>query len=150
MNERTEASKQEDDLDILHPDRQLLIDGHMVTVNELTFTQGLRSHKVIAPIVQDLQEVLLHVDNPEDASLDDLQGLFAEHSDAFLHLITLSTGLEPRFIDLLGDTDGQRLLLTFWQVNALFFVRRLLERIRRTKDQGMTSRQSAGERSTQH
>lgn len=112
-----------EELAALHPERELTVAGRAVTVRPIGFIEGARRAAQIAPIV----EALKPMGEPDaPAPLAAIEQVVAEHVEVFLDLLALTTG-EPRdWIAALDDADGQRLLLTFWSVNAPFFIRRML------------------------
>lgn len=113
-----------DDLDILHPDRVIRIGGAEVTVREYGFLQGLRIQASAMPIVESLAQAAAKPDLQERM----VQDLLAGHADELVVLLAESTGLSREAIAALDDADGQLLMLTWWAVNAGFFVRRVAMR----------------------
>jgi hypothetical protein len=121
-----QETSQKDQLAILHPDRQLVIGDppREVTVREFRFIEGMRVHVIAKPIVEDL----LRMFGTHELGVHQITDLFVRHEPEFMSMLCASTGLDDKFIRSLNDVDGELLLLTFWQVNLLFFLRRLLAR----------------------
>ena len=115
-----------DDLEVLHPEREVRIDGQTVTVREFGFLEGLRLRERIAPLLDDLGELLRN--HGDAVGIDDLEAIVARHDALWVDLMARATGLDAGRIRSLGDRDGQMLLLAFWEVNSGFFVRRLVTR----------------------
>lgn len=150
MSETADKKSQASDLSVLHPDRTLQIGTppRDVTVEEFRFLDGIVAQRIARPIIDHMASLFGDTD-PDKVSLEDLQELFAEHQDAFVELMSMSAKVDAGFIASLSDTDGQMLLNTFWQVNALFFVRRLLQNLRGRYRAGETTKANAGDESTQ-
>ncbi len=112
------------DLEILHPERELEINGETVTVREFGFVEGARLGALAKPVIDELADLM---NDPEgDIDLGALGEIMARHSDAMVQLMARAVDREPAWVESLSDADGQRLLLTFWQVNSDFFMRRLV------------------------
>ena len=123
--ETTAKTEPASDLDILAPDCTVHIGGEEVTVKEFTFLTGLRAEAVARPIIKELAQRYLSADNQEPP-LDDLAETFGRNADAFLELLTISTGKERAWLEGLTDMEGRLLMLTFWTVNSAFFMSRLV------------------------
>jgi hypothetical protein len=113
------------ELDIIFPDDDITINGKLVVVREFGFMEGLKLQVRAKPFLDALAAAL--GDN-NDLTLDLLGELFSEYDDLVSHMMSLSTGLTVAEIAKLSDTQGQELLMKFWQVNQRFFVNRLLTR----------------------
>ena len=134
------------DLEILQPDVTLEIQGETVTVREFTFLEGIQLVDTVKPVVEDLAAYMLGgVDLDDEVSLGILSEIMARRTGEMLKLMSQATGKSEDWITALPDADGQLLLLTFWQVNSHFFVRRLV--MRTIAHQPETS---ASEKSSQH
>jgi hypothetical protein len=118
----TDKTDNANDLEVLFPDETLNIAGEQVEVREFRYLQGLQALPLARPILVGLGELL------QDQTLDPLalEALIAEHQDAWLALIAISTGRPVAWIQGLRDGEGMRLSLAFWRVNAGFFMRRLV------------------------
>lgn len=116
------ANKMASDADILFPDETLEIAGQTIEVREFRYLEGLRAIALARPLLEDLAKTL------EEGDLDALalEGLLGEHSAAWISLMSISTGQPREWIEGLRNREGQRLSMTFWQVNSGFFMRRLV------------------------
>ena len=118
----------EDEIEILHPERELTLNGEQVVVNEFTFIQGMKAGSIAQPLIADM-DVLFRDDDAEldgGASYDKLVAMFEKHHGVVIQLLCMATGKKTEWFDRLSDTDGQSLLMTFWSVNKSFFINRLL------------------------
>lgn len=112
--------------EILFPDREVTLStGEQVTVNEYSFRDGLRMDAFAAPLIADLRQLLL-AEPDEDAMLAQLDQLFGLHAEIVMQAIAIATAKTVEWLDALGDSDGQKLRLTWWSVNRDFFLRRLV------------------------
>lgn len=139
MNAAKEQNAAAQDLKVLHPDATLTIGKPRrdITVREFRFIEGLRMQVLAKPIVEDMVEMFGSTDI-EKIGLDQLGELFAKHQDALVAMMCVSADVDEAFIEALDDADGQALFLTFWQVNLLFFVRRLLAKRKERSRAGKT------------
>lgn len=94
-----------------------------VLVRELRYGESLEAAKIARPLLDDLSEL---VSGGDPISADDIDDLNARHSDIWLHLVAISTGLSPEQVADLPEVDGAALSLAFWDVNRGFFMRRLV------------------------
>lgn len=121
----TEMNKATDE-EIIFSESVVTIQGEAITVNEITYVQGLRLNAAIRPMIDDM--VALFAQREREADFEQMQDVFATHADIVNRMMMLATGKDQDFIDSLKDDEGQLLLMTFWQVNAGFFTRRLVSR----------------------
>lgn len=121
-DETQKALTPQEELEILHPERQLMISGELITVRELGFFEGLAYQEQITPLAQDLGDMLAY----DEPSLEALMGIFARHKAAFGAVMAAAINKPATWLDTLGDDDGLSLTLVFWAVNKSFFVRRAL------------------------
>ncbi|WP_394540180.1 hypothetical protein PRJ39_06320 [Lysobacter enzymogenes] len=111
-----------DDLTILEPNRTLPIGGRSVTVREIGFFESLRLHAEIAALVADL------VEQTQDGKVDlgRLHQVCAAHPSATIALLAQACDQPAEWVHALPGAQGDLLLLTFWAVNADFFLQRVL------------------------
>lgn len=111
-------------LEVLFPDRQLTVGGVEVTVRELSFSEQLRHNHLLAPLGDSLAAIPPQkMDSPE--SINVIFDALALHADALRELIAISCGQSMDWVDTLPPDEGEALVLTWWEVNSGFFVRRL-------------------------
>ncbi|UIO45633.1 DUF6631 family protein [Pseudomonas aeruginosa] len=117
-------SAPDDSLSVLFPDRQLTVGGVEVTVRELSFSEQLRHNHLLAPLGDSLAAIPPQkMDSPE--SINVIFDALALHADALRELIAISCGQSMDWVDALPPDEGEALVLTWWEVNNGFFVRRL-------------------------
>lgn len=116
------APAEPDDLAVLQPNRTLPIGGCSVTVREIGFFESLRLHSDIAALVADL------VDQTEDGNVDleRLHYVCARQPAATIALLAQACDQPAEWVQALSGAHGDLLLLTFWAVNADFFLQRVL------------------------
>lgn len=120
------AGAESDDLDVLHPERRLVIAGRDITVREYAFTEGLRLQTLARPFTEGLYALLT-----ADAavSFERVLGLIGDHYEAVLELVAISANVEQRWLDSLGDEDGNLLLMAWWGACGPFFLRSAVRRL---------------------
>lgn len=111
-----------DDLAVLQPNRTLPLGGRSVTVREIGFFESLNLHAEVAALVADL------ADRTEDGSIDlgRLHRVCAAHPTATIALLAQACDQPAAWVEALPGAQGDLLLLTFWAVNADFFLQRVL------------------------
>ncbi|ALN78597.1 DUF6631 family protein [Lysobacter antibioticus] len=111
-----------DDLIVLQPNRVLPLGDRTVTVREMGFFESLRLHSEIAALVADL------VEQTDDGNIDlgRLHRVCAQHPDATVELLAQVSDQSVEFVHSLNAAQGDLLLLTFWAVNADFFLQRVI------------------------
>lgn len=122
--ESRSSSDGRDDLAILHPERVIRVAGREVTVREYGFVQGLRIQAAAAPIISALADAA-----EGRFDVEAVLAILAAHPAELVALIAAATELAPAEIEALPDDEGQLLMLTWWTVNAGFFVRRVAMRV---------------------
>ena len=123
MARRVKRSKpQADDLAILQPSRTLSLGDRTVTVRELGFFESLRLNESIAALVGDL----VRLTDDGNVDLGRLHRVCALHLDATVELLAQASDQSVEWVHSLSAAHGDLLLLTFWAVNADFFLQRLL------------------------
>lgn len=111
-----------DELAILQPTRSLPLGDRTVTVRELGFFESLRLNEPISALVGDL----VRLTDDGNVDLGRLHRVCALHPDATVELLAQASDQSIEFIHSLNAAHGDLLLLTFWAVNADFFLQRLL------------------------
>jgi hypothetical protein len=143
-----QQAEAEDDLSILHPDREIHVGGETVTVREYGFVEGLRIRAAAAPLIDELYQVM----RGGDSDLDSIYALLAEHHRLLVELMAASIDQDLEFIQGLSDGDGSLLMDTWWVVNSAFFIRAVQRKMQVARVHGRTTatRSSAGGTSTPH
>ena len=126
-----------DELDILAAQQQGQVDGKTVIVREYGFFEGARILPAAAPLLADLQPLF---EGREPPSMLQVTDVLLSHPDVFRHLLACAiapppgegtdTAAEVRaqeaWLETLNETDGEQMLLLWWQANGNFLLRRLL------------------------
>lgn len=117
------SAKNSDDLAVLFPSRDLLVEGVPVTVHEYTLKEQLQ-HRLALKTLSDAFAGLLDGLPPDaDIPLDSLLDVFAQHETAVIESVAISCGQSADWVAALAGPDSESLLLTWWGVNADFFTR---------------------------
>jgi len=127
MSERTQAPPDDgaDDLEILHPEREIEIAGVKVTMREYGFVEGMRLAGKAAPIVHDIKGLSADVTGA-GLEYSALEAVFATHADTITDMVAQACDQPVEWVRTLPPEDGENLIFTWWAVNGPFFVRRLL------------------------
>ena len=127
------------DEEIIFPEAELMINGELITVNEITYMQGMRLHNSIQPMIDDMATAFAK----ENPGLPLIAGVFASHNQLLNEMILMTTGKDEDWLLSLNDEDGQALLMTFWIVNSGFFTRRLASKsMQKMQDKIMAAKTS--------
>lgn len=116
-----------DDLDILFPDRSVLIAGKKITVREYGFVEGLRVRAAAKPFIDDLSGILKSSGVP---LVEQITGLIERHSDLVVLLVAEAADVDQNFMHSLTDQEGEALLGCWWSVNGPFFLNKAKDRLR--------------------
>lgn len=125
---QTSDSDEANEIEVLHPDRELVIGGEKIEVREFRFLEGLDAEVIAQPLLNGLAD-LLGGESRRTFGYSAMAKLFAQHKDEFVQLVGMATGKPPEWFGSLGDADGQRLAMTFWTVNRGFFTRRVVAEV---------------------
>lgn len=125
-----------DELDILAGQQQGQIDGKTIIVREYGFFEGARVLPAAAPLLADLQPLF---EGRESPSLLQVTDVLLSHPDVLRHLLACAIAPPPgdgtnaaevqaqeAWLETLNETDGEQMLLLWWQANGNFLLRRLL------------------------
>lgn len=134
------------DLEVLHPERDVKLSVGEFTVREYGNVEWLRLLPQAEPLVTSLAEMLQALMAP---SYEDVLMAIARHTDALLPLVAQAVDQDMDWIETLQGNDLENLLMTWWGVNAHFFVRRAQNRVAVTyQEQALARPPSTGEKST--
>ncbi len=125
------------ELDVLAGQQQGPLGGKIITVREYGFFEAARILQTAAPLVADLQPLFEGADPP---SMLQVMDALVSHPDLIRHLLACSIAAPPAdakdhaaevreqeaWLETLNETDGEQILLLWWQANSSFFLRRLL------------------------
>lgn len=112
-------------MEVLHPERVLVLGGNQVTVREYGNVEWLRALPVAEPLVAAIAAMLAGEQEP---SYEVALNAIATHSDGLVPLIAQSVGRNVAWLDALNPTEFETVLMTWWAVNGHFFVRRASNR----------------------
>lgn len=120
-------TEQTDELDILAPDKQIVISGETLVVRELRFGEQIAHHAILSTLAEALRPAISGEEKMRSADeLTLILDALTEHAEALTTMIAISVGKSREWVaDLTGD-EGEALTLVWWSVNQGFFIRRLL------------------------
>ncbi|HZF97323.1 MAG TPA: DUF6631 family protein, partial [Pseudoxanthomonas sp.] len=137
------SASQPDELSILHPARTFTLAGREITVREYGHIEGLRLLAWAKPFADDLYATIARGSQPPSVAA--MAELLATHADLVRDMVAQAADVEPSWVEGLSDVEGDLLVMAWWQVNAGFFIRRLLAR---AAAENLEARQRAGVAST--
>lgn len=116
----------ENELDVLHPERELVFGARKVTVREYGHVEWLRLLPQAEPLVAAIASAL---EQGRDPTYEEALACLAQHIDALAPLVAQAADLSPVDHAALDPEQGELLLMTWWGVNGRFFVGRALNRV---------------------
>ncbi|MCK9987648.1 MAG: hypothetical protein AzoDbin1_04120 [Azoarcus sp.] len=133
------------ELDVLHPDRTVVIGGVSITVREYGHIEWLRLLPAAMPLVD---AIAGHLEAGRAPTYEDALMVLAENVDALTPLVAQAAGITPAAIEAMNPDDGELLLMTWWGVNGRFFIGRALNRVAVARAERRAGVPSAGVSST--
>ena len=124
-----------EDLAVLFPDADIPVrdpdsgESVTLTVREFRFLEGLRLTAIMRPFIEALGASASDVDVDEQVIAEAM----ADHAETWLACIAAATGRDVEWLGRLSDQDGQDLSAAMWSTNKDFFMRRLIEVMRRRR-----------------
>ena len=111
------------DAEILHPDRVIEIGGREVTVREFSFRDSLDLGPLLSSMLSDIDNAV-----GDGTDLSGLFEAFYAHPDALEAVLLKCTGQDKEWIDSLTSEEGEMIVMSMFEVNGPFFVRRVAAR----------------------
>lgn len=133
------------ELDVLHPDRTVIIGGASITVREYGHIEWLRLLPAAMPLVD---AIAGHLEAGRTPTYEDALMVLAENVDMLTPLVAQAAGIAPAAIEAMNPDDGELLLMTWWGVNGRFFIGRALNRVAVARAERRAGVPSAGASST--
>lgn len=106
---KRKADASANDLEILYPERSVLVGGRLIKVREYAFLEGMRLASIFSAQVQALKAALAG------------ESVGNDHSAAIIHLLTLATGEDVMAVGGCSDADYDALVRTWLAVNGHLF-----------------------------
>lgn len=149
-----EASAAAAELQTLHPQYELAFGDRLVVIREYAYLEELRLYAPSQPFVDDLEALLANA--TVAPSVDAIADVIARHLPLVTDLVARAAvpyssdptemasriGYAVQWIDGLGKTDGDRLVLCWWGLNGRFFFQRAFRKAAQTlagRDKGTDS-----------
>lgn len=108
------------DLEILHPEREVTIAGRQLVVREYGFIEGLRLVPLADPLIEELRGC---IESERLAAVETIHALLGRHVEVVVQLIAVAADVEPEWIDSLDQDAGTALMFWWWTVNGPFYMR---------------------------
>ena len=126
-------------LEVLHPERAIELRGRLVEVREYGYIEGLKVQAMCQAFLDELYALVARTEAPPSADLMrrmlknhaiTLQWLMAQAITPVqddLQAFATEVRNNARWVETLGDVEGDALTTLWWGVNKDFFTRRLRE-----------------------
>lgn len=114
-----------DDLEILHPEREVIIVGRQLVVREYGFVEGLRLMPLAEPLIEALRT---HLEDGQPWGVEAVHAMLGRHAEAVVRLMAVAADVEPEWIDSLDQNAGTELMFWWWTVNGPFYMRCAVDR----------------------
>lgn len=149
--QQAQPEEQQNELEILNPEREIELNGKVYTVREYGHLEWLKLLYKVEPLVQLVYE---RIDTQciERFSTEDVLLLVSEHFDVMMPIITQATDMTLQELDALEFEEIQVLIATWWNINGPFFINRALARwiVKMQDVQNMAAAQQVLAKSTPH
>lgn len=106
---KRKADASANDLEILYPERSVLVGGRLFKVREYAFLEGMRLAATFSAQVQALKAALAG------------EAVGNDHSPAIIHLLTLATGEDVMAVGGCSDAEYDALVRTWLELNGYLF-----------------------------
>lgn len=117
----------ENDLDVLHPDREVLLrGGRKLLVREYGHVEWLRLLGRAEPLVAAIADAL---EQGRDPTYEEALSCLAQNIDALAPLIAQACDIGLDEYAALDPDAGELVLMAWWGTNGRFFVSRALNRV---------------------
>lgn len=131
----------DDELEILHPERTLVLGDLTITVREYGGVEWLRLLPQARPLIDELSALLEARSAP---SYEAALAALAAHIDQCLPLVAQAADLTCEQLAALDPEQIEQLLLVWWGINGRFFLARSINRIAVQAVERQTRAASAG------
>lgn len=111
------------DATILAPEREAVIAGVPVVMREYTFAETLRHGAMITALTDAMADIAMA---GKFSDLDSLRSAFGENGDILLRLIAVASDQPLAWVQGVCGIEADTLFMLWWEVNADFFLRRVL------------------------
>lgn len=106
----------------LLPNQTVIVGGVEVEVHEYTLAEQLKHRTTLKVLSQGLKTLYDHAPDGEIA-LDDLYDFLGENFEFVLQAMAIACRQPLEWVSALSGDDSETLLMTWWGVNAPFFLR---------------------------
>ena len=119
------AERETSDMEVLHPERTVILGGEEITVREYGNVEWLRLLPTVEPMVSAVTQMLA---SPDEPNYEVVLNTIAVHTDQMLPLVLQTVGRDLEWLETLPPADVESLLMVWWGVNYHFFVQRAQSR----------------------
>jgi uncharacterized protein DUF6631 len=115
-----------EELDILHPDREVKAGDRRLVVREYRHLEWLRMLPAVAPVVEAIAAML---EAGREPTYEEALAAIAAHSEALLPLVAQAADITAEDLAIMPPDVGELVLMTWWGVNGRFFIGRALNKV---------------------
>ena len=115
-----------DDLSIMAPDRSIMVGGEWITVREYRYFEGAKVRDTAKEFFAALYELIGMGEQPP--TFEAVEELIAKHAELVKFMVSVACDRDIAWAQNLGEAEGDEVVLTWWVVNAPFFIRRVLRK----------------------
>ena len=123
-----------DDLKVLFPNADVTVrdpdtgEDVKLTAREFRFREGLEAQAKARPLIAELTRISGEAAGSEDGEtgMADVEAAVGAYPDVWLELTALACGRDTEWLARLSDQDAYAVNMAMWEVNTLFFVRRVI------------------------
>ena len=98
-----------------------------ITVREFRMREDPEVQAICGPLIRDL--ALQVGDTAQEPDAARTGAVLGAHADVWLRICAMASGQSEDWIGALSDTEAHKLQSAVWEVNAGFFVRRLMAQV---------------------
>ncbi|MGO1072325.1 DUF6631 family protein [Lysobacter sp. CA199] len=117
----------ETELEILHPDREVVIADQTFVLREYGFAEGLLVRAMAKPFLMDLYA--MYAEPGRAPTFAEIADLIDAHGELVIQLIARSANVSVETLNALTDADGELVAVNWWLANSGFFTRWVMRRL---------------------
>lgn len=132
-----------EEFEVLFPDEKIAVRDPdtgkpiSVAVREFRFLDGLKAQAFARPLIETLAGLVESVDGGADLDPAAFEAAIGQHPEIWIALCALATGRDADWLAELRDSDSQALTVAMLEVNARFFIGRIVRQV--LDDPGLAS-----------
>ena len=118
-----QPAAQENELEILNPEREVTLGGKVYTIREYSHLEWLKLLVKVEALVEMIAQRFQN-NSIADMSFNDILNVIGEHIEQLLPTVLQSAGMTIEEFNALRLDEVEALLLVWWGVNHHFFLQR--------------------------